>query len=85
MASRGKLHYDNGMSATELIRQVAALPPQEKARFLELIHDLENGAVPSAPANGQHWPDFAQRLRAIYSDKVAPDSQRIIDEGRGDR
>jgi len=78
------LHYDNGMSATELIRQVAALPPQEKARFLKLIRDLENGAVSSAPANGQHWRDFAQRLHSIYGDKVAPDSQIIIDEGGGD-
>lgn len=73
------------MSATELIRQVAELPPQEKARFLELVHVLENGAQPPAPANGQHWPDFTQRLRRIYGSKVVPDSQSIIDEGRGDR
>ena len=73
------------MSATELIRQVDALPPQEKARFLELVHALEKSSAPAAPANGQYWPDFAQRLRAIYRDKVTPDSQSIIDEGRGDR
>ena len=73
------------MSATELIRQVADLPPQEKARFIELVHALENGALPPAPANGQHWPDFNQRLHRIYGDKIAPDSQSIIDEGRGDR
>ena len=73
------------MSATELIRQVAALPPQEKARFIELIHALENGVPLPAPANGQHWPDFTQRLHRIYGDKSAPDSQSLIDEGRGDR
>ena len=73
------------MSATELIRQVAALPLQERARFLELVHALESGAPPPAPANGQHWPDFTQRLHRIYGSKVAPDSQSIIDEGRGDR
>ena len=73
------------MSATELIRQVAALAPQEKARFLELVHALENGAPPPTPANGQMWPDFTQRLHCIYGDKVSPDSQSIIDEGRGDR
>lgn len=73
------------MSATELIRQVTALPPREKARFLELVHALESSALPTAPANGQHWPDFAQRLRAIYGDRITPDSQSIIDEGRGDR
>lgn len=73
------------MSATELIRQVASLPPQEKARFLELVHALENGAPPSTPVNGQQWPDFTQRLNRIYGDKVASDSQSIIDDGRGDR
>ena len=31
------------------------------------------------------WPDFGQRLHDIYGDKVAPDWQSIIDEGRGDR
>ena len=73
------------MSATELIRQVEALPLQEKARFLELVHALENNTPPPAPANGQHRPDFTQRLHRIYGDKTAPDSQSIIDEGRGDR
>ena len=72
------------MSATELIRQVAALPPQEKARFLELVHGLEIGSPPPTPANGERWPDFTQRLRDIYGSKIAPDSQSIIDEGRGD-
>ena len=38
------------MSATELIRQVAALPPHEKARFIELIHALENSTALPAPA-----------------------------------
>lgn len=73
------------MSAAELIRQVADLPPQEKALFIELVHALENGAPAPAPNHGQHWPDFTQRLHRIYGDKVAPDSQGIIDEGRGDR
>ena len=82
------------MSATELIRQVAALPPHEKARFIELIHALENSTASPVPArlveeNGRKVlvapPDFAQRLHRIYGDAVAPDSQCIIDEGRGDR
>jgi len=29
--------------------------------------------------------DFSQRLHDIYGDKVAPDSQRITDAGRGER
>lgn len=73
------------MNSAELIREVAALPPEERARFLELIHTLEKGALPAALSNGQHWPDFTERLHRIYGSKVAPDSQRIIEEGRGER
>jgi hypothetical protein len=71
-------------SARELIKQVAALPPQEPALFLHLLQ-TENGADPASRAANQVWPDFGERLHRIYGDKVAPDSQRIIDEGRGDR
>jgi hypothetical protein len=73
------------MSATELIRQVAALPPQERTLFEQLLREMENGAGASGQASRSQWPDFGQRLQDIYGDKVAPDSQSIIDEGRGDR
>jgi len=71
------------MSAAELIRQVATLSPEEKAAFLKMIHEMENGSHLQAPTNGQQWPDFGKRLHQIYGDKFAPDSQSIIDEGRG--
>lgn len=75
------------MSATELIRQMAELPPHERTLFEQLLRGLPSVVRPAqagaaAPAS---WPDFAQRLRRIYGEKVAPDSQSIIDEGRGDR
>ena len=73
------------MSATELIKQVAALPPQERTLFEQLLRGMENGAEAPDQANGSQWPDFGQRLHEIYGDKVAPDSQNIIHEGRGDR
>jgi hypothetical protein len=73
------------MSAAELIRQVAALPPEEKAVFIKMVHKMENGSQKHVPTNGQEWPDFSQRLRQIYGNKFAPDSQSVIDEGRGDR
>jgi hypothetical protein len=73
------------MSATELIKQVAALPPRERMRFKKLFRTMESGAgAPKLPSEPQ-WPDFGERLRGIYGDKAAPDSQRVIDEGRGDR
>ena len=73
------------MSATELIKQVAALPPQERTLFEHLLREMENGAGTPSHANRTKWPDFGQRLHDIYGDKVAPDSHYIIDEGRGDR
>jgi hypothetical protein len=73
------------MSATELIKQVAALPPQERTLFEQLLREMENGAGTTGQAHRTKWPDFGQRLHDIYGNKVARDSQSIIDEGRGDR
>ena len=73
------------MSAIELIKQVAALPKQERMRFEQLFQAMENGDGSSLAASQSKWPDFGERLRGIYGDKIAPDSQGIIDEGRGDR
>ena len=73
------------MSATELIKQVAALPPQERTLFEQLLREMENGAGIAGQAIRSRWPDFGQRLHDIYGDKVAPDAQNAIDEGRGDR
>ncbi len=72
------------MSATELIKQVASLPPQERTLFEQLFHAMENGTRTSDLANQPKWPDFGERLRRIYGEKVAPDSQSIIHDGRGD-
>ena len=73
------------MSATELIKQVAALPPHERTLFGQLLRDMENSVGTAGQANRSKWPDFGQRLHNIYGDKVAPDSQNIIEEGRGER
>jgi len=73
------------MSATELIKQVAALPQRERILFEQLCHAMENGATGSQQASPLKWPDFGERLRGIYGDKIAPDSQHIIDESHGDR
>jgi hypothetical protein len=73
------------MSATELIKQVAALPQRERTLFEHLFHAMTNSNRAPGPASHSNWPDFGERLRDIYGDKITPDSQNIIDEGRGDR
>ena len=73
------------MSATELIKQVAALPPQERALFEHLLRAMENGSRSEGQLNKSEWPDFGELLHRIYGHKLAPDSQSIIHEGRGDR
>lgn len=73
------------MSAIELIEQVAALSPQERTLFAELFHAMKNGSSGSGPAQSANWPDFGERLRGIYGNKVAPDSQAIVEEGRRGR
>ncbi len=66
---------------------MAELPPSERPRFEQLFRATLSaahsaGAIAKAPASG---PDFGQRLRRIYGEKIASDSHGIIDEGRGDR
>jgi len=79
------LSYYYPVSATELIQQVAALPQRERTRFEQLFQALTNGIHTPGHVRNPNWPDFGERLRSIYGDKIAPDSQNIIDEGRGDR
>jgi len=73
------------MSATELIQQVAALPQQERALFEQLFIEVTNGNRARDQLSRSTWPDFTQRLQRIYGERVMPDSQSVIDEGRGDR
>lgn len=73
------------MSAKELIKQVSALSQPERTLFEQLFLAMKNGSIAPVQASASNWPDFGERLRGIYGDKIAPDSQKIIDEGRGDR
>ncbi len=73
------------MSATELIKQVASLPPEERAKFEHLFRELERGVVTPGQPTAAQWPDFGRRLQAIYGSKLAPDSQSLVEEARGDR
>ena len=44
------------MSATELIKQVAALPRQERTLFEQLLREMENGAGTPAKLTGPSGP-----------------------------
>ena len=85
LGGAGGLDYAGIVSATELIRQVAALPQQEQTLFEQLYRSLKDGNRAPGLASQSNWPDFAERLRDIYGDKIAADSSSIIDEGRSDR
>ena len=81
--------------ANEIVFVCAQIETAESLRELDAIVTIEgldcivigpndlSGAMglPGQP----NWPDFRERLQGIYGDKVAPDSQSIIDDGRGDR
>jgi hypothetical protein len=67
------------------MEQVAALPPRERTLFEQLFHELNAHIQKPQVSPIEKWPDFGQRIRSIYGDKIAPDSQEIIHEARGDR
>jgi hypothetical protein len=70
------------MNVTELIKQVAALPQQELTLFEQLFNAMKNVNHAPGPVSRSNWPDFGERLRVVYGDQIAPDSQIVIDEGR---
>lgn len=50
-------------------------------RFLKIKPAVE----PAAPASPRVMADFQARKRAIFGDRILPDSQAILDELRSDR
>jgi hypothetical protein len=63
------------MSANGVLEQVKALPPRERRKFFEGVHELE-AALEVEPAARRkrpiRWPDAAARRRRIFGDKVLP-------------
>jgi hypothetical protein len=63
------------MSATELLEKVKELPPRERRRFFECIHQLEETSASPARVRRKRpsrWPDAAARRGRIFGDKVLP-------------
>lgn len=63
------------MSAHEVLEHVKALPPHERRKFFECVHELEL-AVEKKPAGSSkrrvRWPDASARRRRISGNKVLP-------------
>ena len=73
------------MSAAELIKQVAALPPQERTLFEQLLHAMENGdrarTLAGPPAA---TPDFLARAKAVWGETPPGKSlSAVVSEARG--
>jgi hypothetical protein len=69
------LGYTFAMSANDLLEKVKSLSPRERRKFLQKVHELENGfAVQKTTQRKKpiHWPDAAARRRKIFGDKVLP-------------
>jgi hypothetical protein len=63
------------MSANELLQRVKALPPRERQRFFEGVHEMEGAISPQPPVRPKRpvrWPDATARQRRIFGDKVLP-------------
>jgi hypothetical protein len=62
------------MSAAQLLKEVRALPPSERERFVVALLDAEETSV-GAPAgrNGRvKWPDVQARARRIFGSRILP-------------
>ena len=58
------------MSATELLKQVKALPPRERQKFVLAILSLEEetSCQPVGKAKRVKWPDVEARAKRIFGD-----------------
>ena len=67
--------YFSTMSANEVLEQVKALPPRERRKFFESVHELETALEVEPAARRKRpirWPDATARRRRIFGDKVLP-------------
>jgi hypothetical protein len=70
-SSQAILH---GMSTGELIKQVKALPPRERRKFLSAVLALEEGqsARLATSAKRVKWPDVEARAKRIFGNRILP-------------
>ena len=64
------------MSASDLVRQLKALPPRERQKVFKAILALEQEEPSSLPMKAKpvKWPDVEARARLIFGKIVLPNS-----------
>ena len=73
---RSRRKYHDGMSLTQLLKHVKALPTRQRARLVREILALEakRGARPPSRRTETRvmWPDVEARAKRIVGDRVLP-------------
>ncbi|MEO8352654.1 MAG: hypothetical protein ABI680_13030 [Chthoniobacteraceae bacterium] len=72
---------------TEIEAAIAQLPPaqwQEIRRWMD-AHAPLVGTTVAVPASAKETPDFLARQKALFGERVLPDSQAVLDDSRADR
>ena len=72
------------VSATELLKQVKALPDRERQKLFLAILSLEEAAAPRMPAKTKRvkWPDVEARAKRIFGNRVLPNLVLLERSGR---
>jgi len=62
------------VSAIELFKQVKALPPRERQKFVLAVLSLEedSSGQPFGKARRVKWPDVEARAKRIFGERVLP-------------
>ena len=62
------------MSATELLKQVKALPAREREKFLLAVLNLDEDAGGRSKGRKKpvRWPDVEARAKRIFGNRVLP-------------
>src|SRR5262249_24648716 len=65
--------YSESMSNSELVKQLKALPVQERKKVLKAILELEEtGAAVPVKTRRVKWPDIQARAKRIFGERMLP-------------
>lgn len=68
----------------EIKKAIASLRPEEQKEVRRWLNSNRQRSR-RKPKSSVVWPDFRARRKAIFGDRVLPDSQAVLDEVRADR